>query len=269
MGVRDRGWRKAIAAAAVALALGSACTADDSRPNLVAAPAPTSSSTTEVPPRAIGRAPDSTIARVLSEPDPDAFQTVVATATGEEVAVFDEPDGEQLDRFENPTPSGGPVVFVVESIGEDWHRVRLPVAPVDGEAWVSADEVELAAHDYRIEIDLDTLVMRVFQRTSVVLDAPIGIDPDDVPPPGPSTYVTELLQSAEPNPVYGTFAYGLSGSANEFETFTGAAGQFGIHGTTDPDSIGVAGPAGSIRLSDDDIEALVAFLPLGVIVEVV
>lgn len=209
------------------------------------------------------------MARAFSGPDPDAFQTIVATATGDEVTVFDEPDGEVLDVFENPTASGGPLVFVVESIGEQWHRVRLPVAPVDGDGWVRGDVVELAAHDYRIEIDVDALVLRVYQRTAVVLTAPIGIDPDDVPPPGPSTYITELLQSAEPNPVYGTYAYGLSGFAEEFETFTGAAGQFGIHGTTEPESVGVAAPAGSVRLADDHIEALVAFLPLGVIVDVI
>lgn len=263
-------WRRAGACALVlVVAFVSACSDDGSRPNLVAATLPTTTTTTEPPPpRAIGRSPDDTVGRELSGPDPEAFQTIVATASGDEVTVFDEPDGEVLDQLANPTASGGKLVFVVESIGEEWHRVRLPVAPVDGEGWIRADEVDLAAHDYRIEIDVDALLLRVYERTAVLLAAPIGIDPDDVPPPGPSTYITELLQSAEPNPVYGTYAYGLSGFAEEFETFTGAAGQFGIHGTTEPESIGVAAPAGSIRLADDDIEALVAFLPLGVIVEV-
>ena len=61
----------------------------------------------------------------------------------------------------------------------------------------------------------------------------------------------------------------LSGWADEFTTFTGADGQYGIHGTTDPDTIGERGGPGSIRLADADIEALVEFLPLGVPVEIV
>ncbi len=235
---------------------------ENTRPNLVE----TTTTTTQPSARAIGVAPPTVPARQLTEPSPTAFQTVLATVTGDEVAVFDDPDGQEVTRLANPTVSGGPVILLVDEVGDDWLRVTLPSGEVDS-GWVTADTVELAAHEYRIEIDTDELELRLFERTAQILTADIGLTPDNSPPPGTNVYVTELLAAAEPDPVYGTYAYGLTGWAQEFTTFAGAEGQYGIHGTTEPDTIGELTETGSIRLADADIEALVELLPLGVPVE--
>ena len=241
------------------------CGDDANRPTLVEATTPTTIS--EPSARAVGTAPPTMSPRQLTGPSPTAFQTVIATSTFDEVVVFDEPDGDEVARLPNPTVSGGPVIMVVDEIGEDWHRVTLP-SGADDSGWVDAGAVDLAAHDYRIEIDTATLTLRVFDRTAEIRTVDVGLDPDNTPRPGSTVFVTELLAAAEPDPVYGSYAYGLSGWADEFTTFTGAEGQYGIHGTTDPATIGVRGGPGSIRLADTDIEALVEFLPLGVPVEV-
>ena len=72
-----------------------------------------------------------------------------------------------------------------------------------------------------------------------------------------------------PDSVYGSFAYGLSGFSETFETFNGGPGQLGLHGTNDPGTLGTAVSAGCIRLHDNDVSRLVTFLPLGVPVDVV
>ena len=231
MGARRRVGVVAVLAATMSIA--GACAPDDARPDLVqVTSSTTTTTTTTVPPaRAIGQAPASVPVRVLSGPSPTAFQTIVATAEVDSVSVHATLDGDVIEELSNPTVSGGPLVFVVEQAGTDWHRVRLPVGPADRVAWVRATDVVLAAHEYRIEIDVDGFELRVFDRTVTVFAAPIGFDPDDLPAPDEPVYITELLASTEPNPVYGTYAYGLSGFADEFETFTGESGQFGIHGT--------------------------------------
>lgn len=261
--------RRLGAAVLVATSLVVGCSAEETRPRLIQADTTTTSADAQPRARAIGRTPASEPVRVLTEPSATAFRTIVATARVEKVPVATTVGGETSVELDNPTVSGGPLVFVVDELGDEWHRVLLPVGPPDRRGWIPADAVDLAAHDYRIEVDTASFELRVYDRTVVVFTASIGLDPDDLPEPGSVVYITELLQSAEPNPVYGTYAYGLSGAADDFTTFTGGPGQFGIHGTTDPESVGVVDPAGSIRLGTDRIEALVGFLPLGVPVEVV
>ena len=70
--------------------------------------------------------------------------------------------------------------------------------------------------------------------------------------------------------VYGAFAYGLSGYSDTFVTFNGGPGQLGIHGTSDPASLGSNVSSGCIRMHNDDITRMVEELkvPTGVPVEV-
>ena len=261
-------WRARLAAPLiVTITLSAACGDDDNRPNLVEATTTTTTTTIVPSARAIGVAPPTIKPRQLTAPSPTAFRTIVATSATAEVVVFDDRDGEEDLRLPNPTVSGGPLIMVVEEVGDEWHRVSLPSGPTES-GWVRAEAVELAAHEYRIEIDTDSLELRLFERTVEILTAEVGLDPDNSPPPGSTVFVTELLAAADPDPVYGTYAYGLSGWAEEFTTFTGAEGQHGIHGTTEPETIGERGGPGSIRLGDADIAILVELLPLGVPVTV-
>ena len=244
------------------------CAPANGRPNLVVGPSTTTTT----------RAP---VGQVLREPSPTADtsqsadigdvavdRAIVATASVPLVSVFDEPDGEVTYEMANPTPTNGPLVFLTTTNRPGWHEVLLPVRPNGSTGWVRDDDVDLAAHHFRIRVDLAEFRLRVSERGVTIFDAVAGVARDNAPTPGGRYYLTELLAPTEPDTIYGSFAYGLSGFSETFETFNGGPGQLGIHGTNEPETLGSPVSSGCIRLHDDDIARLVEFLPLGVPVDV-
>lgn len=204
-----------------------------------------------------------------TSPDGSVDQSIVATAAVARINVFSEPDGEITHVMDNPTPTNGPLVFLTVAASGDWHQVLLPVRPNGSIGWVRAADVSLASHNYRIRADLADFRIRVFERGVVIFDTVAGVAAENSPTPGGRYYVTELLAPPQPDTVYGSFAYGLSGFSETFETFNGGPGQLGIHGTNSPETLGSAVSSGCIRLHNDDVARLVTFLPLGVPVDVV
>lgn len=196
-------------------------------------------------------------------------RSIVATAVGTSVDVFDTPGGSVTHTMGNPTPTNGPLVFLTKAFDVDgWHEVLLPVRPNGSVGWIPADSVGLTEHRYRIKVDLDEFRLRLFEEGEVIFETVAGVARDNAPTPGGEYYITELLAPTEANSPYGTFAYGLSGFSEVFETFAGGPGQLGIHGTNDPSTLGTAVSSGCIRLHNDDIAELVKILPLGVPVTV-
>jgi lipoprotein-anchoring transpeptidase ErfK/SrfK len=81
----------------------------------------------------------------------------------------------------------------------------------------------------------------------------------NTPTPGGAFYIRSLIASTDP--VYGTYAFGLSGFSEVHETFNGGPGDIGIHGTSDPAAVGTDVSNGCIRLTNDKIEQLAGLLP--------
>ncbi len=207
-------------------------------------------------------------------PDEDRPGLVfVAEATVPLVAVTAAPDAtDPTFTFENPIPSGGPLVFLLEQFqGLEAFEVLLPTRPNGSFGWVSADQVQLSRHNYAIEVRLDDFLLIVTDRERPIFETTVGVARENAPTPLGRYYTTELLQPPTPDSVYGAFAYGLSGYSETFTTFAGGDGQLGIHGTNDPDSLGTNVSSGCIRLHNDDITHLVEAigLPVGVPVTVV
>lgn len=205
----------------------------------------------------------------VAQADPEIDRSIVATAIVPTISVFAAPDGEVIHEMDNPTPTNGPLVFLTTTNTARWHEVLLPVRPNGSLGWVKDEEVSLAAHNYRIRADLDDFRLRVLERGVTIFDTVAGVASDNSPTPGGRYYLTELIAPPEPDTVYGSFAYGLSGFSETFETFNGGPGQLGIHGTNSPETLGTAVSAGCIRLHNDDVARLVTFLPLGVPVDVI
>ncbi len=199
-----------------------------------------------------------------------AHRSIIATAAVSQIQVFAEADtaAEVTHEMDNPTATNGPLVFLTTENTADWHRVLLPVRPNGSTGWVRSEDVQLASHFYRIEVDLADFRLRVFEHGQSIFDAVAGVASNNTPTPGGVYYLTELLAPTVPNSAYGAFAYGLSGFSEVFETFNGGPGQLGIHGTNDPDTLGTAVSAGCIRLHNDDVSRLATYLPLGVPVTV-
>ena len=175
-------------------------------------------------------------------------------------------------EFTNPIPSGGPLVFVVEEFDDlNNLRVLLPTRPNGSFGWISADDIELTSHNFRLQVNLDAFQLTLFEYEEEIWQAPVGVARDNTPTPSGRYYTTELLRPATPHFVYGTFAYGLSGFSEVLTEFAGGPGQLGIHGTNDPGTLGSNVSSGCIRLHNDDISYLVESigLPLGVPVDVI
>lgn len=218
--------------------------------------------------------PDETTTSVAPEiatvpPEDLVDLAFVARAVGPVVEVHTEPDGALDVTLDNPIPSGGPLVFLVEELADGWYRVLVPLRPNGRTGWVRADQVSLTRHNYRLRVELSAFRLDAFDHGELFFTAPTGVARDNTPTPGGRYYITELLQPPEPDSVYGKYAYGLSGYSEVLETFAGGPGQLGIHGTNDPSTIGRKVSHGCIRLRNEDIGQLVPILPLGTPVEVI
>ena len=197
--------------------------------------------------------------------------SVVATAVGAKVAIYDSPGlgATPARTLPSPNPDGALLVFLVEQTQPGWLRVLLPVRPNGSTGWIRSSDVRLSRHNFHIDVRLSDFRITVSRGATVILDAPIGVAKDNTPTPGGRYYTTELLKPPNPTSVYGTYAYGLSGFSEVLESFNGGPGQLGIHGTNDPTSIGKKVSSGCVRLRNEDIEALAAILPVGVPVQII
>lgn len=205
--------------------------------------------------------------------------TATATNPGE-LAIYDAPGAaEPMRTMTNPRlindDPNAPVdlLFLVKDapVADNcgWVEVYLPMRPNGSSGWVKRSDVELAANPFRIEANLGTFTLTVYERGNVIKEIPIAVAADNTPTPGGLYYITELVQTPNPNGVYGPYAYGLSGFSEVHQTFNGGPGQLGIHGTNQPQFIGQQVSNGCIRMKNEDITALSKILPLGVPVEVI
>ncbi|MEM8708971.1 MAG: L,D-transpeptidase [Actinomycetota bacterium] len=235
----------------------------------------TTTTTTTVP------AADDTVAPVEAEspypvdvPEEDLpGLSFVAEAVVPLVTVTGTPGGDDvLFQFENPIPSGGPLVFLVEEFdGLENLRVLLPTRPNGSFGWIRGTELLLTRHNYSIQVRLDDFLLVLFERGIPIFETTVGVARDNAPTPLGRYYTTELLRPPRPDTLYGAYAYGLSGYSEVLTEFAGGDGQLGIHGTNDPSTLGTNVSSGCIRLHNDDISLLVeeVGLPVGVPVEVV
>jgi lipoprotein-anchoring transpeptidase ErfK/SrfK len=200
------------------------------------------------------------------------YVSYAAQATGPQVEVFAEPDAAEPSHvLDNPNENGAPLVFLVEGQDHsgDWLPVNLPVRPNGSTGYVRASDVDVVSNEYRVKVEIGAHRLTVTRGTETLVEAPIGVGTQDTPTPGGVYYVKELLQPPDPNGAYGTYAYGLSGFSNVLEEFNGGDGVIGIHGTNDPSSIGQNVSHGCIRVTNDVINEMAGYLPLGTPVEIV
>jgi hypothetical protein len=200
----------------------------------------------------------------------EPFYDIATSVTQGEHEVFDVPGGEVLTRLPNPWVGDSPLVFLVKDASDPfWYEVYLPIRPNGSTGYVRAEDVELARHNWHIEVRLSEFRLIARDGDEVFLDTQVAVAADNTPTPGGLYYTTELRGPFEPSNGYGTYAYGLSGYSEVLESFNGGDGQLGIHGTNQPELIGTEVSHGCIRLRNEDIERLVPVLPLGVPVEVI
>lgn len=193
-------------------------------------------------------------------------RSLVATGNGATLAAYADPGGEVVETFENPTPTGVPLTFMVLSTAQDWTKVQLPVRPNGRTAWVSTDEVTITQVTYALKVSTKDKTLKLYRADELIETFPVATGTGGTPTPTGTFYLTELI--APTNEGYGPFAYGISAFSEELTSFGGGPGQIGVHGTDDEDSLGRAVSHGCIRLSNPAITKLAALLPLGTPIEI-
>ncbi len=200
----------------------------------------------------------------------DAEPVVVAQALVSEILARSAPTANApvSGRFANPIPSGSPLVFLVTGATDDWLQVLLPVRPNGTLGWVPAADVTLSQNPYRVKIDVAHHQLTVLRAGKAIVTTPVAIGNGATPTPVGSFYVTQLLKAADPTGIYGPFAFGLSGYSETLTSFNGGEGVIGIHGTNEPTSLGHDVSHGCIRVANEIITSMAAYLPLGTPVEI-
>jgi lipoprotein-anchoring transpeptidase ErfK/SrfK len=184
-----------------------------------------------------------------------------AVATADHVSVSEAPDGKVVATFANPQPSGAPLTFLVVAVQGGWLEVELPQRPNGSSGWISAASVSLHSLEYSLRASTRDNTLSLFKDSVLVTTYSVATGTGGTPTPHGSFYLTELLQPT--NTGYGPYAFGLSAFSEVLSNFGGGPGQIGLHGTEDAASIGRAASHGCIRMSNADITALAALLPLG------
>jgi lipoprotein-anchoring transpeptidase ErfK/SrfK len=145
-----------------------------------------------------------------------------------------------------------------------WLRVMLPRRPNGSTGWIRRDQVDLVTLRHRVEVDLSSRQLTLFDADQVVRRWPVAIGQPGTPTPTGRFFITvKLKPPAISRRAYGAFALGLSGYSNVYDQFGTGDGQIALHGTANTGSIGRAISHGCVRLDNPAIIRLAAELPLG------
>jgi lipoprotein-anchoring transpeptidase ErfK/SrfK len=188
----------------------------------------------------------------------------VAEAKDGTLEVFDAPGGDRTQTLRANPRAENRIVLVVVERQDDWFEVQVPSPPPSSTGWVRAADVTVTQHSYRIVVQLDEHRITVTEGDDEILSEAIAVG-DDAPPAG-AYFISELLDPGDADQTtYQAFAYGLSGFAYDLEEFAEGTGFVGIHGTSDPSSLGDDVDDGSIHVRVEAIRELVdeVSLPLG------
>lgn len=197
--------------------------------------------------------------------EPPDYLSVIATAQGDSIPIFDEPGGDPKLQLSNPTDVGADRVFLVRGgNGDGWLQVLLPVRPNGSVGWIRTADVTLAKTTYRVHISLsEHRFVLMHGKEDAVASGPIAVGKEHTPTPDGEYYIVSLLKTPKEESSYGPYAFGLSGFSGVLESFSGGPGRIGIHGTNKPELLGEDISHGCIRMSNDDITKLAKTLPLG------
>ncbi len=141
-------------------------------------------------------------------------------------------------------------------------RVLLPERPNGSSGWVRAADVELRTLHDEIEVDLAAHLLTWRHDDAIVLQSPVAVGALETPTPTGRFYVTDLLDTPDGGG-YGPYAIGISAHSGTLSEFGGGDGQIGLHGTSDPASIGQSVSHGCVRVPNELVARLATSLPLG------
>ncbi len=201
--------------------------------------------------------------------------SLIATVAGKKLAARKAPDvsAKVIKSFGRKSVLGAPQVFLVQQqvtgpAGDLWLKVLLPMRPNGTSGFVPLVDVSLSKTMYRLKVVRNKFQVNFYEGCDLVKRFKAGIGTGETPTPVGNFYLQALYKLPNPNTVYGTYAYALSGYSDVIKNWK-YGGIIGLHGTNDPKgSIGRYVSHGCIRMRNVDIESLVPRLPLGTPIEI-
>lgn len=203
------------------------------------------------------------------EPGLAEHSSLVAMAQGD-IAIYENPtDANSLLTMPWTTILGTVTVLtVVGEPADGWAEVMLPIRPNGSTGWVHTSDVELYVVEGRIVIDLSDKSLSYFINGVEMLSTTVAIGTKRNPTPTGEFFVTDNVTLANPDSLWGPHALGLSARSDTITEYNGGDGIIGIHGTSNPSSIGRAASLGCVRLPNDLITELHALVSIGTPVEI-
>jgi len=127
----------------------------------------------------------------------------------------------------------------------DWYRIEVPGRPNGRRGWVRQSQLRLLrrAGPLRIVIDRSRRVLRLLRNSKTVLSAPVAVGTPDAPTPLGRFYLTAEFRPSDD--FLGPRAFETSAYAAITDWPRG--GIVGLHGTSEPASIGHRASHGCIR----------------------
>ena len=170
-------------------------------------------------------------------------------------------------QFDNPTPFGNALTFVVTEDHGEWLRVMMPVRPNGQEGWIRAADVTRTTIGTHVDIDLSDRTLTAWNGGQQIAQTKVVIGTADRPTPTGRLYVTDY-EAKYRGSAYGPWVLALNGYSQQLDRFSGGVPVIAMHGTNNPGLVGSAASNGCIRMPDDVIETLHAQLPLGTPVDI-
>lgn len=202
-------------------------------------------------------------------PPVSAAPSMGAKAVVPRLKVYDRPDGRVVRTLDNPTIEGQTLNTLVLERRGTWLRVQLPVRPNHYSGWVFVTDVSQYEVPYRVVVQRCAKQLTVFRNGVSIWSRPVAVGAPRTPTPAGSFYI-DFVTTMRATGAYGPFLMSIAGFSDVLNQFgKGGIGQIAIHGTNRPSSIGTAASHGCVRLRNDDLRALVKFLPEGTPVQIV
>lgn len=171
-------------------------------------------------------------------------------------------------EYDNPTYYKNPLVFQVLEQQGSWLKVLLPARPNHQTGWIETKDATLSFTNYRLQLDLSTYTVRVYQDDSMVYEAQSVIGLDRTKTPTGHFYITEKIPQNPTTGVYGTWVVATNGYSDSIDLFNGGLPVIAFHGTNDPKLIGSKASNGCVRMANTDINWIAERLPAGTPIDI-
>ena len=192
------------------------------------------------------------------------------------LTIYAEPDpgAAAVKNLSNPGPFDGP--RTLETTGQtvgDFLEVIVPVLPNKTTGWVFADDVAILSSGQRIVVDLSDREASLYVDDVFVMKAPVAIGTNETPTPVLEAIIDvvwdRITSETSFGTAYGDTLFGLNQHSEVLESFGGKRPAIAIHGTPEPELIGLQVSNGCIRMRNDDIEKFAEYVRLGARVQIV